>query len=63
MGEVTDEVNWPSTRVAKGGIFNLPKVRYSKETHDFLNRKLRVIHLFSMNANARFYYKISKIIW
>lgn len=63
MDEVTDEVNWPSTRVAKGGIFNLPKVRYSKETHDFLNRKLRIIHSFSMNAYARFYCMISKFIW
>lgn len=35
------EVDWPSTRVAKGGIFNLPKVQYSKETHDFLNCKLK----------------------
>lgn len=50
MDEVADEVKWPSTRVAKGGIFNLPKVRYSKETHDFLNCKLRIIHSLSMNA-------------
>lgn len=34
---------WPSKRVVKGGIFNLPKVKYSKETHDFLNRKLQII--------------------
>lgn len=43
MDENTEETKWPSTRVAKGGIFNLPKVRYSKETHDFLNCKLQII--------------------
>lgn len=34
-----ETMDWQSTRVAKGGIFNLPKVKYSKETHDFLNCK------------------------
>lgn len=36
----SDDTKWPSTRIAKGGIFNLPNARYSKETHDFLNCKL-----------------------
>lgn len=45
--ETNDEkVIWPSTRVAKGGIFNLPKVKYSKETHDFLNCKFPLRDLY-----------------
>lgn len=43
MSEDKEEEKWPSTRVSKGGIFNLPKVRYSKETHEFLNCKLNKI--------------------
>lgn len=30
---------WPSERVAHGGLFHLPKVTYSKETHALLKRK------------------------
>lgn len=32
--------SWPSERVASGGLFHLPKVTYSKETHALLKRKL-----------------------
>lgn len=42
-----EETKWPSTRVAQGGIFHLPKVKYSKETHDFLNCKLIETELIS----------------
>lgn len=31
--------SWPSERVAHGGLFHLPKVKYSKETHALLKRK------------------------
>lgn len=31
--------SWPSERVAHGGLFHLPKVTYSKETHALLKRK------------------------
>lgn len=31
--------SWPSERVAHGGLFHLPKVKYSKETHELLKRK------------------------
>lgn len=43
--ESQHEMKWPSKRVPKGGIFNLPKVKYSKETHEFLNCKLQAIQL------------------
>lgn len=32
--------NWPNTKVSTGGVFHLPKVTYSKETHDFLKCKI-----------------------
>ncbi|XP_031625531.1 UPF0193 protein EVG1 homolog [Contarinia nasturtii] len=57
--ETNDEkVIWPSTRVAKGGIFNLPKVKYSKETHDFLNllmeeQKLSILQRNKINYILR----------
>ncbi|XP_055304177.1 UPF0193 protein EVG1 homolog [Sitodiplosis mosellana] len=46
-----EDVNWPSTRVAKGGIFNLPKVQYSKETHDFLYLLMEEQKLSIMQRN------------
>lgn len=48
--EEKQEEEWPSKRVVKGGIFNLPKVKYSKETHDFLNCKLQIIPCYSENV-------------
>lgn len=42
--EIQDGMKWPSNRVPKGGIFNLPKVKYSKETHDFLNCKCWIVY-------------------
>lgn len=30
---------WPSKRVAPGGLFHPAKVKYSKETHDLIKRK------------------------
>ncbi|XP_055376722.1 UPF0193 protein EVG1 homolog [Condylostylus longicornis] len=32
-----EDMQWPSERVAKGGIYHPPKVQYSKETNDLLN--------------------------
>lgn len=31
-----EKVDWPSERVAKGGIFHPQKVAYSKDTHDLI---------------------------
>lgn len=45
-GEIQDDMKWPSRRVPKGGVFNLPKVKYSKETHEFLNCKSRIVELY-----------------
>lgn len=44
--EIQDATKWPSKRVPKGGVFNLPKVKYSKETHDFLNCKSKINLLY-----------------
>lgn len=39
--------SWPSERVAHGGLFHLPKVTYSKETHALLKCKsLRFLGIF-----------------
>lgn len=34
------ESGWPSSNVAEGGVFNVPKVEYSKETHEFISCKV-----------------------
>lgn len=31
--------NWPSKRVAQGGLFHPAKVSYSKDTHDLIKCK------------------------
>lgn len=33
------DMKWPSERVKPGGIFHLPKVKYSQETHDLIKCK------------------------
>lgn len=53
-----EDVKWPSTRVAKGGIFNLPKVKYSKETHDFLNCKCNLI-IKNLHSNKQLLFGIN----
>lgn len=37
-------MEWPSNRVAKGGVFNVPKVNYSTETKQFLKSKPQIIN-------------------
>lgn len=36
MSEKLNKLDWPSERVAKGGIFHPQKVAYSKDTHDLI---------------------------
>lgn len=36
---MNEKIDWPSDRVAQGGIFHPHKVTYSKETHDLIKGK------------------------
>lgn len=47
MQNFRDLDNWSSSHVAKGGVFNLPKVNYSKETHEFITCK-RLLNFFGI---------------
>lgn len=46
---------WPSERVAAGGLFHLPKVKYSKETHDLIKCKFVRIPLKDEFLNDSFH--------
>lgn len=37
---MNEKIDWPSDRVAQGGLFHPHKVTYSKDTHDLIKRKL-----------------------
>lgn len=36
---MNEKIDWPSERVAQGGMFHPHKVKYSKDTHDLIKCK------------------------
>jgi hypothetical protein len=42
-------VEWPSERVAHGGIFHQRNVNYSKETHEMLKSKSASLKTFCLH--------------
>lgn len=47
-----DKIEWPSERVAHGGIFHQRNVNYSKETHNMIKSKVKLSFWFVVSHFA-----------